>query len=134
VRVLRTGVHLQLGEQLPAQAVLRQHAPDGLLDGLARVLVENLADRRSGQTTRVTRVPVRQLVGPLGAGQGHLGGVHDDDEVPAVDMRRERRLVLATQQGGDLDGEPTERDVGGVDHMPLTSDVSRLRAVRAHGR
>src|SRR5215207_6219076 len=134
VRVLRTGVHLQLGEQLPAETVLRQHAPDSLLDGLARVLLEDLADRRGRQTTRVARVAVRQLVGPLVAGQGDLGGVDDDDEVTAVHVRRERRLVLAAQQGGDLDGEPTEHDVGGVDHMPLTGDVSRFRAVRAHGR
>src|SRR4051794_9765518 len=134
VRVLRTGVDLQLGEQLPAETVLREHAPDSLLDGLARVLVEDLADRGGRQTTRVTRVAVRHLVGPLVAGQGDLGRVDDDDEVTAVHVRGERRLVLAAKQGGDLDGEPTEHDVGGVDHKPLASDVSRLRAVRAHGR
>ena len=40
------------------------------------------------------------------------------DEVAAVDVRGEGRLVLAAQQVGGLDREPAEDDVGGVDDVP----------------
>ena len=61
-------------------------------------------------------------------------GVDDDDEVTTVDVRGEGGLVLAAQQRGDLDGQTAQDDVLGVDDVPLTVQVSRLRAERAHGR
>jgi hypothetical protein len=61
-----------------------------------------------------------------------LVSVDDDDEVAAVDVRRERRLVLAAQQVRRLHSQPAEHDVGRVDDVPLTLDVSGLGAVRTH--
>jgi len=69
---------------------------------------------------------------PLVAGQGHLAGVDDDHEVAHVDVWRERRLVLATQEGGGMGGQPTQDDVRSVDDVPLTLDLARLGAVRTH--
>ena len=63
----------------------------------------------------------------LGAGEGDLLGVDDDDEVAHVDVRGEGRLIAAAQQRGSLAGEATEHDIGGVDDMPLTRGVTRLR-------
>src|SRR5680860_1398395 len=48
VRVVRAGVHLQLRDLLTTEAILGEHAPDGLLDGGAGVLVEHLAERGRG--------------------------------------------------------------------------------------
>ena len=125
---------LSFFEQLTAETVLGQHAPDGLLDGLARVLVEQVAVGGRAQTTGVAGVAVGHLVFALVARQRDLVGVDDDDEVAGVHVRGVRRLVLATQEGGGLDGEPSEHHVSGVDDMPLTRDVAGLGAVRAHGR
>ena len=45
----------------------------------------------------------------LAARQLHLFGVDDDDEVPAIDVRRERRFMLATQDLRDAAGQPLGR-------------------------
>src|SRR3954454_18753259 len=58
VRVLRAGVHLELLEHLAAEAVLREHPPDGVLDGLAGVLLQQLADRCRAQAAGEPGVPV----------------------------------------------------------------------------
>src|SRR5919107_5170400 len=87
VRVLRAGVHLQLLDHLPAQPVLREHAPDRLLDGLAGVLLQQVADGDLGEAAGVAGVAVDLLGLPLVAGQGDLRGVDDDDEVTTVDVR-----------------------------------------------
>ena len=128
------GVHLELLEHLAAELVLGEHAPDGLLDDLAGVLVQLLADRRRGETAGVAGVAVHQLVGQLVAGERDLLRVDDDDEVTGVHVRGEGRLVLAAQQVRGLDGELAEDDVGGVDDVPLALDVAGLRAVRTHVR
>ena len=59
--------------------------------------VEHLADGVLGQTTRVAGVAVAELVA-LGAGDGDLRRVDDDDEVTGVDVQGELRLVLAAQK------------------------------------
>src|SRR6188768_359458 len=132
VRMRGTRVDLELLDDLSTQLVLGEHAPDGLLDDLASVLVEQLPDRGGGEAPRVARVAVGELVGQLVAGQGDLLGVDDDDEVTGVDVRRVDRLVLAAQQVGTLDREPAQDDVGRVDDVPGALDVSGPGAVGAH--
>src|SRR4051812_26960967 len=132
VRVLRSGVHLELAQHLTAEPVLREHPPPDLLDGPPWVLLQQLAEGRGRQTARVAGVPVGHLLGRLVPGERHLARVHDDDEVAAVDVRGERGLVLAAQQGRDLHGEASEHHVRGVDDVPLALDVSGLWAVRTH--
>src|SRR4051812_20127716 len=69
VRVLRAGVHLELLQHLAAEAVLREHPPDGVLDGLAGVLLQQLTDRGGAQTAGEAGVPVGELLGRLVAGE-----------------------------------------------------------------
>src|SRR4051794_5149983 len=89
---------LELAPLLGADAVLGEHASDGLLDGALGVLGEELVvgDRR--ESARVARVAVRLLLLELLTGEGHLLGVDDDDEVTGVDVGGEGRLVLAAEQ------------------------------------
>ena len=68
----------------------------------------------------------------LGAGEGDLVGVDDDDEVAGVDVRGEGRLVLAAQEDGGLAREAAEHDVGRVDDVPRARDLARLRGVGTH--
>src|SRR5680860_1265870 len=103
VRVVRAGVHLQLRDLLTTEAILGEHAPDGLLDGGAGVLVEHLAERGRGETAGVTRVAVGQLGHPLVARDGNLLRVDDDDEVTTVHVGGKRGLVLAAKQRRGLD-------------------------------
>src|ERR1700691_2255767 len=49
-------------------------------------------------------------------------------------MRREDGLVLAPQQRRHMAGQPAEHDVSGVYDMPLSCDVTVLRAESAHSR
>src|SRR6478736_1244312 len=131
VRVLGTAVDLELGELLAGQRVLREHAADGLLDGLLGALGEQLGVGGRPQTTREAGVAVGLLLLELGAGEGDLVGVDDDDEVTGVDVRRELRLVLAPEQDSGLARETAEHDVGRVDDVPRASDLAGLRGVRA---
>ncbi len=86
-----------------------------------------------GQPARVAGVAVGHLGRRLGPREGDLRGVHDDHEVAHVHVGGKRRLVLAAEEVGGLDGEASQDHVGGVDDEPLSLDVSGLGAVRAHG-
>src|SRR5262249_29547840 len=83
---------------------------------------------------RVVRVRGVGLRLPLLAGEAHLLGVDDDDEVAGVDVRRVVRAVLAAQDGGDLHRQPTDHPVGGVDEVPLPLDRFLFGESRRHGR
>src|ERR1700754_1086112 len=61
VRVVRARVDLQLLQQLPAEAVLGEHAPDRSLNRLTGVLVQEFAIRNRAEPTRVAGVPVGEL-------------------------------------------------------------------------
>src|SRR3546814_7604260 len=60
-----------------------------------------LTDTLFPYTTLFRSVLVVTLVLQLLAGERHLFGVDDDDIVTAIDVRGERRLVLAAQDVGD---------------------------------
>src|SRR5690606_3201739 len=108
VRVLRPRVHLQLLGLRPTELVLRQHALDDLLHQALRLGVQQLAEGPLAQTTRVTAVPVGQLLVALVAGQDDLLRVDDDDVITTVHVRGVRWLVLAAQQGRDLGRQAAE--------------------------
>src|SRR5579875_1680318 len=127
-------VDLELTQGLPAQRVLRQHAPDGLLDHALGVGVHQFAIADRAQATGVPRMPVGALALQLVTAQRHLVGVDDDHEVTGVHVRREDRLVLAAQQDRRMAGQPAENDTGRVNNVPLPRDVTALGAVRAHSR
>src|ERR1700712_3904774 len=133
VRVAGTRVHLELLALRATEAVLGQHALDGLLDQPVGVLVDHLTDRPLAEAARVATVVVDELALALVARHRDLLGIDDDHEVTGVDVRRELRLVLATQQGGGVGGQPAEDDVGGVDDMPSAGDLAGLRTERTHG-
>src|SRR4051794_23008538 len=75
VGVLGPGVHLELAHHRAAQGVVRDHPLDGLLDGLLRVLLEQIGVGRGAQAAREARVPVGHLRLTLVAGERDLAGV-----------------------------------------------------------
>ncbi len=56
----------------------------------------------------------------------HLLSVDDDDVVTDIEVRRERRLVLAANDSRDLGREPAKRQSLGVDDVPATLDLGSL--------
>ncbi|SKV92714.1 Uncharacterised protein [Mycobacteroides abscessus subsp. abscessus] len=132
MRVLCTGVHLQLALDLTAELVLGQHAHDRLLHRAGGELLQLLTDAALAQTARETRVTVSELVGELVAAEGDLLCIDDDDEIATIDVRCEGRLVLAAQQICCLNGKTAEHHIRGVDDVPSPGDVTRLRGVGRH--
>src|ERR1700722_4952031 len=61
-----------------------------------------------------------------------LVGVHDDDVVPAVDVRGEIDTVLAAQERGGDGRESTEHEAFGVDDEPLPGDLTGFWRKCAH--
>src|SRR5690606_7211452 len=84
VRVLRAGVDAQLADDAPAQAVVRQHTPDGLLDHLLRPRRHHLAGRAGLQTARITAVAVVQLLLELVAGEADVLRIDHDHVVAEI--------------------------------------------------
>src|SRR5439155_10059301 len=81
-------------------------------------------------------VTAEKLAVELVAGELHLLRVDDDDEVTGVEVRCERRLVLAADDRRDARGEATEHLTVRVEDEPLASDLVRLRRVglRVHAQ
>src|SRR5712671_5621843 len=118
VGVGRALVDLQLAGHGAPEPVVRQHAPDGLLDGDVCPLRHQLLVADGLQAPRIARVPVPDLGAELVAGQAHLRGVDDHDEVPLVSVGGEGGLVLAPEYVRDLSGEAAEDLAARVDHPP----------------
>src|SRR6516165_3596785 len=106
--MLRAGVDLELADLRAPEPVARQHPLHRLADYLLGPPLELLAERPAAQAARVARMAVVELLVELLPGHVDLGRVHDDDEVPGIDMRRVLRLVLAAQRVGDARGEASE--------------------------
>jgi len=84
---------------------------------------EQRLERGEPLVPHVAGVTEVALLLQLPSGELHLLGVHDDHAVTAVQVRRERRLVLAPQHLRDTARQPTERLPGGVHDVPATRDV-----------
>src|SRR2546423_10819381 len=96
------------------------------------MFAEHFLHWRKAFVSHVPRVPEVALLLDLAARQMHLFGVDDDDEIAAVDVRRERRFVFATQDLRDAAREPAERLVSRVNQPPATLDVCGLQRGRLH--
>jgi len=94
VRVLRAGVHLELGDQLAAQTVACQHPLHGSLYDPLRMVGQLVAQTDLGQAVRVAGIPVVELLVQLATGNVHFVGIDDDHKIAAVLTRRVERLVL----------------------------------------
>src|SRR4051794_16509958 len=106
MRMLRTGVDAEAAHLLTAERAAGDHALDRLLDdALGEAAAQARAQALALDAARKAGVPVEDLLLVLAAGQADLLGVDDDDVVTAIDVRRERGLVLAAQAAGDDRGE-----------------------------
>src|SRR2546422_11649056 len=96
------------------------------------MLAEHFLDRREPLVTHVAGVPEVALLLDLATRQLHLLGVDHDDEIAAIDVRRERRLMLAPQNLCDTARKPAKRLGGCVYQPPAGPDGCGLQCVRLH--
>ena len=119
VRVLRSHVDLELGEEPVAQARLREHTADRPFHDPFRVRApEHFLGGGGLEAAHVPGVAVVYFPRHLLPGELHLAGVHHDDEIAHVGVGRERRFVLAAQDVGDFRGHPAEHLSLGVHDVP----------------
>ena len=111
VGMLRTCVNVEFALDLTAEFVLGQHADDRLLDDAVGVLLHQVTDAAFVQAAGIPGVAVSHLALQLVAADGDLVGVDDDDEVSAIDIGRERRLVLTAQQCCCCNGEAAKHNM-----------------------
>src|SRR5437773_2746579 len=133
VRMGRPRVHLQhLLHVLPRERRFGKHSPHRLLDHPLGVLGEH--GLHSGETLvpHVPGVPEIALLLRLAPRQLHLLAVHHDHEISTVDVRRERRLVLAAEHLHQTAGQAAARRAGRIDHPPPTLDVFHPLRIRLH--
>ena len=79
-------------------------------------------------------MPVVALVDELVSGHPHLRGVHDDDEIAGVAVRRVLGLPLPAQRVGDLGGEAPEHGAVGVEQQPVALARGGCGDVGPHSR
>lgn len=105
---------LQPSQPIIPQTILRQHAPDRLLQNLATPpLPDQTLHTNLLQTARPRRMAVVFLLLHLLARHQHVGTSGRDHVIPAVGRRVPDRFMLAHEEDGDAGGEAAERRGGG---------------------
>src|SRR5438105_8691591 len=120
-------VHAKPLQHVRTEGVPLQHAAHRV--GYRECGVQVLGDlqRALAQPARVARVPGVFLARQLGAADFDLGGVDHHHMVAAVQVRRERRLVLAAQDLGHAARKTAQYLVRGIDHKPLALQIRGFR-------
>src|SRR5262245_7951754 len=115
VGMIGARVDLELSEQLAAQDALGEHSAHGLRDGNLGLVLDHALERLAAEAAGRAAVANVLLLRRLAPSESYLLRVDDDDEVARVDVRRERRLVLASEHARDATGKTTERLALGID-------------------
>lgn len=119
MRMLRTGIDLQILEDSFAQTGLGKHTFNRFFDHERRFLRQIVGGRSETLASRETGVARVDLVGHLVARELHLVRVDDDDIITAIDVGRVAGLVLASEDLRDLRCKTSQYLVRRVDHHPL---------------
>src|SRR5262245_59853564 len=98
MRMIRTGVHLELAVHRLAELGLRQHPANRLLDETLRMALPDEARALLAQSALVAGVLSVDFLIFLAARELHLRGVDHDNVIAAVEERGIGCLVLALEQ------------------------------------
>lgn len=112
--------------RLPSQWPTGQHADHRSADHLRRPPAQKPLGGLQFKPARVPGVPLIHLGRELGSGQANLLGVDHHHVIPAVQMRGEQRLVLASKKHRHPTGQPAQNLSLGINEMPLVDDLVRL--------
>jgi hypothetical protein len=121
MRMIRTGVDLELPIHRFTHLRFRKHAADRLLDEPLRMTLAHEPRPLFAQATFVARVLAVDLLIFFAAGQLDLGRVHHDHVIADVDKGGIARLVLALEEACCSGGNPSENLAVGVDDVPAAA-------------
>ena len=105
--MLAAGIDVEVAVEGIAEAGLRKHAADGVLEDTLRVGGAHLGRGGLTLTAGITGVALINLVTLFLAAEDNLLGVDDDDIVAAVDVRGVAGLGLAAQNVGHAGSQAT---------------------------
>ena len=131
--MLGAAVDVQAGQRILGDDVAGQHAADGQLHGQLGLLLHQQAVLGLLEAADPAGVAAVVLLLQLLAGQNSLLGVDDHDEVAAVGVGGELRLVLAAQQGGRSGGSLAQGLARRIEDIPLADDVPLVGHKSGHG-
>jgi len=121
--VLLTSIDVEVIDQRLAEAILGQHPCYHATDeAVCTTLLKLSLGRGESLSSGEASIAYIDAIGPLLAGHDGLVSIDDNDVVTAVYVRCEGRLVLPSQQLGDLTAESSDGLTGGVYEKPLSLD------------
>ncbi len=132
MRMLRASVDFEFARHLATERISRQHALDSKFDDAFRHSLLQARETHALDAARITGVTVIDLALALVAGYSHLIGVDNNDKITDIDMRRVLGLVLATKDGRNARGEPSEHAVASVYKPPLSRYIGGPSAKCGH--
>lgn len=119
-------VNFELGENVTAEAVVREHAFDGVLDdelGTARTALFEGLGVVAADETRKAHVALGFF---FFAGHANLVGIDHNDEITGVGMGGENGFLLTTHQIGRLDSNTAQDLIFGINDPPLALNLVRF--------
>ena len=123
MRMLSSWVNAELGEDLTAEGVVRDHSLHSTLNEQLGAALTNTLNGLTLFTTDITRNGHVLLLGFFTTSQTDILGIDHDHMVAGINVRGEDGLVLAAQNVGGSHGHITEDLIFGVDDVPLTGLV-----------
>ena len=119
MRMLWTGIDVEVTIDLVAQLGLGKHTLDGVLENGLWLSLQLIADVAETLSTRETGVMHIILFSHLVASELDLLGIDDDDVVATIAVGSVARFTLATENHGNLGSKTTEDLSFSVDNIPL---------------
>ena len=127
VRVFVAGVNEEFLVHFTAQAILRQHPPDGPFDHGVRAAAEEILGDLFFLTAGVTGEIDVDFVFQFVTGKHHLVGVDHYDKIAAIDVRGVVGFVLAAENGGNFGTHATYGLISTVHDVPVAFNGSLVR-------
>src|SRR4051794_1648935 len=124
MRMVVSGVDLQLAQLLGAEAVVRQHPLDGSADDLLRPALQQVTESLLLEALGVAAMAAVELALELVARHRDVRGVEHDDVVAAVEAGLVGRLVLALEDARDARGKAAQRLVRRIHDVPAPVDLT----------
>src|SRR5436190_15825085 len=124
MRMVFSGVDLQLPELLSTETVMRQHPLDGPADDLLGPAFQQVTERLLLEALGIAAVAAVELGVKLVARDSDMRRVQHDHVVAGIEARLVGRLVLAFEDACDARRKAAERLVRRIDDVPASLDLA----------